>query len=133
MHDATIDRMVAYVTFEVDRAVKGDPGSTVTVKLLAGQSIVGLPRFQEGEEVVLFLYGESELGLTSPVGFGQGKFSVIEDKLNRKIAVNEFGNRDLMKGVSGQARSKLGTDYQIWSGKRELESDALLDMIEKLR
>ncbi len=131
MHDPQTGRRVTQATFEVHRAVKGEPGPTITVKLLGG--IVGQPRFVEGEEVVLFLYGESALGLSSPVGFGQGKFSIIETKHGRTIAVNEFGNRNLMKGLSSDAQARLGLAHDLWKNKRELDSGALLDMVEQLR
>ena len=38
--------------------------------------VPGLPRYGVGEEVVLFLRGESGRGFTSPVGLGQGVYRV---------------------------------------------------------
>jgi len=81
--DPDIGRTVTEATFDVSRAVKGNPGQTITVRFLGAQSsgvspsaIAGPPPFRPDEEVILFLYGESALGFRSTVGFGQGKFSV---------------------------------------------------------
>ncbi len=94
--DAALGIEVTRARFRVERAIKGRPGSTIEIKLLGGESrLAGVPTFRIGEEVVLFLYGTSDLGFTSPVGLGQGKFSVVTDKQGRKLAFNEFGNANL--------------------------------------
>jgi hypothetical protein len=103
--DPRLGRLVTHVTFQVDRAAKGDLGKTVTIRLLGDQEdvagrpagIAGLPRFRAGEEVILFLYPDSGSGLTSPVGFGQGKFDLVKDKQGRSLAVNQLGNRNLLR------------------------------------
>jgi hypothetical protein len=59
-----------------------------TVTARPGEATEGLPRFEVGEELILFLYGDSSRGLTSPVGFGQGKFKVIRDKGGKQHAAN---------------------------------------------
>jgi hypothetical protein len=51
--------------------------------------------FAKGERAVLFLYGENARGLTSPVGLGQGRFTVFEDKQGRKLAMNGFAKLGL--------------------------------------
>jgi hypothetical protein len=138
--DPDLGRVVTLATFEVDRAVKGEVGATVTIKLLggspegaaAGNSIAGLPRFRPGEEVVLFLYGESRLGLSSPVGLGQGKFTVFEDKQGGKVAVNAFGNANLTRGLSQEAQQLLAPTLRAWSGADAVAPTTLLDMVEAL-
>ena len=97
------------VTFQVDRTLKGKAGDLLTIRQPAslpgaGEArILGLPRFRPGEEVILFLYGESASGLTSPVGLGQGKFTVFTDKAGRRWAVNGHGNRNLSRGRAAEA------------------------------
>jgi hypothetical protein len=138
--DPDLGRVVTLATFEVDRAVKGELGDTVTVKLLGGgpegggaeTSIAGLPGFRPGEEVVLFLYGESRLGLSSPVGLGQGKFTVFEDKQGGRIAVNAFGNAHLTRGLSQEAQRLLAPTMTGWNEPGELDPKTLLDMVEAL-
>src|SRR3990172_4593600 len=100
-YNAAIGRPTTLVTFEVDRVVKGGAGRRVTIQTLGSPDdaarratrAVGIPQFREGEEVVLFLYGESAAGMSAPVGLGQGKFSVVRDKEGRRLAINQFGNR----------------------------------------
>ena len=139
--DAELGQTVTRATFQVHRAVKGSVGGRVTITILGdveadagrGAGVQGLPRFREGEEVVLFLYGDSARGLTSPVGFGQGKFAVTKDKRGRRMAVNGFGNRNLFNGLSGQARARLGEQSIAWKDRRGIHPDALLDLVKSLR
>ncbi len=138
----TLGVEVTLATFEVDRAIKGDVGDTITVTLFGGKStggsapaIIGRPNFTVGEELVLFLYGESSVGLSSPVGLGQGKFNVFTDKQGSKIAVNEFGNKNLFRGMSVDAKGRLDSANPQWLQRRELElkPGALLDMTDSLK
>ena len=131
---------VTSITFEVDHAIKGEIDSTFTMRMLgsddseggASHRILSLPRFRPGDEVVLFLYGESELGLSSPVGLGQGRFSVITDKTGKKIAVNDLSNRNLLRGISDDARQRLGPAFGQWKDRKDLDPGALMDMVEQL-
>jgi hypothetical protein len=128
--DPMLGAEVTVATFQVERAIKGDAGGRVTIRMLGGAA--GVPRFQPGEDVVLFLYGESRLGLTSPVGLGQGRFSVMTDKLGRRVAINDFANRNLLQGLTPAGRSRLGPALQAAEAQREIEPAALLDMAETL-
>ena len=138
--DPELGREVTIVTFRVTRAVKGDVGETVTVRMLGrqdaaatrGEAVAGHSRFEAGEEVVLFLYGDSSLGLTSPVGLGQGKFTVVEDKQGRKIAFNSTGNKTLFGGLTSRASERLGAAVEQWKRKQGVEPEALLDMAATL-
>lgn len=62
--------------------------------------------FQEGERLVLFLYPESRYGFTSPVGFGQGAFS-IEREGTREVVRNVWGNSFFKWGLSEQTMRAL--------------------------
>ena len=138
--DPQLGGEITSVTFEVDRVLKGDVDSTFTLRMLgsakdsgkASHRIVGLPSFRPGDEVVLFLYGESDLGLSSPVGLGQGRFAVITDKMGNRIAVNDLSNKNLMRGISGAARERLGASFDQWKERKDLDPDALMDMVEQL-
>ena len=74
-----------WITLDVARTVKGAAAGQVVFKQfgvsrpLADGTVArvsGLPRYVVGEEVVLFLRGDSGRGFTSPVGFGQGVYRV---------------------------------------------------------
>ncbi len=129
-----------FVTFTVDRMVKGEPRPEMTIKVLGVQTPPregeagshGAPRYREGEEVILFLYGDSRSGFTSPVGFGQGKFSVIRDKHGAHLALNAYGNRGLMERLSTRAEERLGGRAAEYHGRPGISPDDLLDMVKSL-
>lgn len=63
------------ITFRVTQGFRGvRNGETLTIHEWAGLWS-GRPRYRLGEQVVLFLYPQSRLGLTSPVGGSLGKFA----------------------------------------------------------
>ena len=63
------------VTFHVENAMKGvTPGSDLTISQWAGLWSSG-QRYRMGEKVLLFLYPNSKLGLTSWVGGAMGRFA----------------------------------------------------------
>lgn len=139
--DPDLGLTVTYVTFVPQRAIKGSfRGGRLTIKLLGDQSpaapvgaaIEGLPTFQVGEEVILFLHGDSRHGLTSPVGFGQGKFDVVRDKEGHRVAVNAFGNEQLLAGMSTKARGKVGQRAARVKDHEPVPLDDLLAMAESL-
>src|SRR5262245_20868074 len=137
--DPELGQMVTYATFAAERSGKGGVHGQVTIKLLGdqraarepGRSMAGVPGFERGEEVVLFLYGESRRGLTSPVGLGHGKFMVVRDKNGQKLALNATGNESLFLNLSPGARRKLGTS-SIQPARGGIDPDALLDMVQRL-
>jgi hypothetical protein len=137
--DPVLERPVVEARFEVLRTAKGESSPELTIRLLAAEDaaghrlLAGMPSFESGEEVVLFLYGESELGLTSPVGIVQGKFSVVEDKSGRKFAVNAYGNRHLSRELSADATRRLGAEVETLRAEREVEVDRLLDWATRLQ
>lgn len=137
--DPRLGKPVTLMTFEVSRAVKGDLGDTVTIKLLGAVDsssgkggVAGLPTFQRDEEVVLFLYGESSMGLTSPVGFGQGKFTIVKTKRGERFALNAFGNKNLLRDLSETAETRLASLRGADGSPGELRPDKLLDMAASL-
>ncbi len=138
--DPELDRDVTIVTVAVTRAVKGEIHGQVVFKMLGRQEVgepeatgvEGLPRFRRGEEVILFLYGDSPAGLTSPVGFGHGKFSVTKDKKGQRQAINAFANTLLFDRLSLGAKERLAPGIERQSGRKAIPPDALLDMVEKL-
>jgi hypothetical protein len=97
-----------------------------------GLAALDVPRFAPGERVVLFLYPDSSLGLTSPVALGQGKFSVLRDKEGDELAVNALGNRDLLRGLSDAAKEGVGASLMQWETKPGMPAEALLDGTEEL-
>ena len=90
--DPSTGLIVTWVTFEVSRGIKGDVGETETFKQIGGTDeeltlSSFTPAFRVGEEVLLFIYPESPVGLTTAVGLHQGKFNIYTDKKTGKRKV----------------------------------------------
>ncbi|MBE9563856.1 MAG: hypothetical protein IMF17_01325 [Proteobacteria bacterium] len=82
--DDTNKRIATFTTFKIAELIKGDAGSTHTIKQIGGIHaesktrllIHGVPEFQTGKDYVVFLPEKSALGFSSPLGLHQGQFSV---------------------------------------------------------
>lgn len=91
---------VTEVTYQVQSNVKGDTGTTQVFRTfgvndngvsgMVGGKIVGMPDFYVGREDVLFLYPESKLGLTAPVGISGGIVPIIRDAGGKAYIENPF-------------------------------------------
>jgi len=72
------------VVFAVERAVKGEPGSRLSVVVPGGEVppyrtvLIGAPEFAEGDEAVLFVAGAAT-SRPHVVGLSQGVFRVVAD------------------------------------------------------
>jgi hypothetical protein len=112
--------VVTYTTFRVHEALKGNPGETVTIKQVGGElpaegireKAYGVPRFTAGQSVVLFLYGTSQAGFSSPVGLDQGRF-MISNEPNGPEVTNGRDFRDMAQRMSDTApagaKERLGS------------------------
>lgn len=125
--DPALGRKLTITVFEVEQSVKGQLGATFTLRTLDGVS-----DFHLDDEVVLFLYGESKLGLSSPVGLGQGRFSIVRDKGGRRVAINDLGNDRLLSGLTPQAQSRLGASISPSRSPADIEAPELLGMAAAL-
>lgn len=122
--DPQFGQTVTVIEFEVVEALKGRLGETHTLKqyggTVAGKShrIAGMPTYTPGEDVILFLYGESQYGLTSPVGISQGKFTFIRDEESAlpPMIVNSINNNGLLMGFD---RHMLTNDERFDEPKRK--------------
>lgn len=74
--------VVTHTTFAVTDVLKGSVGSSHTIKQIGGRAanvahmVEGTPTFAVGGDYVVFLYGVSSAGFSSPVGLSQGRFVV---------------------------------------------------------
>jgi len=69
-------------------------------------SIIGMPAYETDKKYLLFLRGDSEYGLASPIGLGQGAFRIFEASDGADLAINEFGNRGLFHRMDTRTLSK---------------------------
>ena len=81
--------IVTRVTVVVDRGFKGvGGGETFQLALPGGELgdlgtvVAGMPRFERGEDVLLFATEETERGVRLPVGLGQGVWRVRTDPIS---------------------------------------------------
>jgi hypothetical protein len=124
---------VIEVSFSVSEALKGEVGDTVTFRqidptprqqtdLVSGQgshlrvrslwsaaALAGVPTYAPGEEMMLFLAKEGQLGLTAPMGLWQGKMAVTTTATGEKRVINgalkKTARKDLTLPEPGQAAS----------------------------
>ena len=110
--DPQSGRVVTYTTFEVIETYKGKPGRSLTIKQIGGNlpgaelnvQIPGVPQFEVGKRYVVFLPPASALGFSSPVGLGQGKFTV---KANAQGETMVSNGRDVGELMENMAQSKM--------------------------
>lgn len=106
-------RWCQFTTFSVSEVYKGQVGQQVTIKQVNAKPLPsldgtvvqstlfqGLPEYQHGEEVLVFLHGDSAIGFTSPVGLQQGAFRVVSDASGSKKLINGVGNRGLFQKMA---------------------------------
>jgi len=101
LYDQQQQREVLAFTFRVEQVFKGAAQERLVVK--ASKALVDLkqvPTYRVGQEVILFLSGESRLGFSSPVGLGQGRFHVLRGTGDQRMVVNDRNNRNLFKAMS---------------------------------
>lgn len=134
--------LITEYTFTVSRTMKGISGSTVVFRQFGPAqgtgSIVGMPTYEQGKQYLLFLGKDSEFGLTSPIGFGQGAFLVFHDDSGAPRAINAFGNRGLFHRMDEKqpvlAKASLNRTEQKMLQKTSgaLALDNLLSFVGKL-
>jgi hypothetical protein len=127
--ERTIDRdtrlPVKVIKLEVRERLKGEGDSPFNFKQLDDHTI----GYTEGEEVLLFLYPTSKLGLTSAVGVEQGTFRM---KLNNGVRylTNRLNNRGLLKdvGAAGAANIQDVEAAKAQTPQGAIQEDRLLDL-----
>jgi hypothetical protein len=104
------------VTFQVEHAIRGAvAGQRLTIYEWAGLWRNG-ERYRVGEQVLLFLYSPSRLGLTSPVAGIMGRFAM--DSRGRVVMsalhMAMLGSDPVF---AGQSWAGLAWDGQSWAGQ----------------
>ena len=113
-HPSFSNLMTVVVTFQVDKTLKGEAGR----KLQFRQFVWDIRDFKDeaiyrrGEQMLLLLGPNSQYGLRSPVGLGQGRFRISKDAAGQETAVNESGNVGLFNSSTARTsamQAKLST------------------------
>jgi hypothetical protein len=134
-----------YTTFTVHQLWKGPLSQTLTIKTYGGIKgslkavIPGMPTFRPGETVLLFLHPASEIGFTSPVGMGQGRFKIFTAPDGRKKAVNDDNNRHLFRNMDQRLLEAAGHQDEVRqfritsdSSAGPVDHDVLKSLIETI-
>ncbi len=85
-------RIVTYVTFKVDDAIKGDPGATYTLRMLGGtvdghtMEVTDSPKFKVGDRDIVFVENNGSQFIPL-VGIMHGRYRVQLDKVTGKEVV----------------------------------------------
>ncbi len=85
-------RIVTYVTFKVDEALKGAPGDNYTIRMLGGtvdgqtMEVTDTPKFKIGDRDILFVEHNGSQ-FVPLVGIMHGRFHVQKDKRNGRDTV----------------------------------------------
>lgn len=88
--------IVSYVTFKVEDAVKGKPGSTYTIRMLGGTvgdqtvEVTDSPKFKVGNRDILFVENNGSQ-FVPLVGIMHGRFRIQRDQTGRDIVMTNEG------------------------------------------
>lgn len=83
--------------------------------------------YELGKKYVLFLHGESRIGLTSPVGFLQGQFDVEAGADGNEKVKNKINNRGLARNLKTQKKLLLRDSYRQHILEEKSEKGESLD------
>jgi hypothetical protein len=89
-------RIVTYVTFRVDDAIKGSPGPSYTIRMLGGtvdgrtMEVTDAPKFQKGDRDILFVEHNGQQFIPL-VGIMHGRFRIEREQDGREIVATNSG------------------------------------------
>lgn len=88
--------IVSYVTFNVEDAIKGNPGSKVTLNMMGGtvgaetMEVSDAPKFKVGDRDILFVENNGTQFIPL-VGIMHGRFHVKKDETGRDVILTNDG------------------------------------------
>ncbi len=89
-------RIVTFVTFRVNEAIKGDPGTTYSMRMLGGtvdgrtMRVTDAPEFKVGDRSLLFVENNGSQFIPL-VGIQHGRFRVQKDQSGRETLLTGGG------------------------------------------
>lgn len=126
------DHAAIWTYYEIvpQEAFKGSPGPALIIQEPGGEidglkmEVVGAPRYQVGEEVVVFA-ARAPLGLRT-CGWGQGRF-VVEGDPGRKRVRRELGDIQLVsaRGRASPAGQGAAPDQDLEAFKQKIRNEVL--------
>lgn len=123
----------------LDALKNAEAGQVVEFRQVAsigkGVTIPDIPQFHKGQELLLFMHGESKRGLTSPVGFQQGVFRAEQLPTGEMVFENGYANRNLDHQLEPQAQAQAGlqsSEVRALESGRPIPLSVLRDVVTKL-
>lgn len=124
--------IVTYTTFQVQDVLKGQVAPVHTIKQIGGRlaaaagsievrQFEGVPQFEVGESYVVFLYGVSAAGFSSPVGLAQGKFDVLPGPAGQQVS----NGRDFKEMTANRPALRLPQSAQTRLDRSQGQVDRL--------
>ncbi|MGW8323298.1 MAG: hypothetical protein ACWGSD_17255 [Thermodesulfobacteriota bacterium] len=83
------------ISFEISRTLKGDLQGTI---VLNNPGFPGAPAFNEGEELILFIYTRNDTHVLT--GFQQGSFKIVTDSSGNRVLDRRMPSRQ--QSLAGQ-------------------------------
>lgn len=130
------DFIYTYVTIQVDEVFKGAPVSTVHLEELGGQVgewihyVPGVPHYEEGEQVLVFLHDLQKNGLYRTYGMVQGAFRFETDPATGQEILTRPGDWSETSLVAMGEVSDLSPMRADGSYAAEPMLDALREWVE---
>jgi hypothetical protein len=91
-------RIVTFVTFAIEDAIKGNPGNSYTIRMLGGtvgkdtMEVSDAPKFKVGDRDILFVEHNGDQ-FVPLVGIMHGRFHVLKDENGRETVAKDSGAR----------------------------------------
>ena len=122
------------VQLKVVDVLKGQSGEFLTFRqfIWDARDRVDAAGYHKGQELVLLLNAPSKLGLRSPVGLEQGRFTVRHLAGGQTRAINGNGNFFLFssaEGQTGKAKSKVVVPPTLVTSPGSVSLDSLKQLI----
>jgi hypothetical protein len=113
-HPTYNNLMTVVVKFRVEKTLKGEAGKQIQFRQFVWdvRDFKDGAIYRRGDQMLLLLGPQSEYGLRSPVGLGQGRFRITKDASGLETAVNESGNVALFNSAAARTSAtqmKLST------------------------
>lgn len=113
--------IVTYVTFNVEDAIKGNPGATYTIRMLGGTvgdetlEVSDAPKFKIGDRDILFIQNNGQQFIPL-VGIMHGRFHVEQDTQS---------GTDMVRANNGEAVTNLATLGQLDAATVKAKTNAV--------
>src|SRR5207244_846101 len=124
--------IMSYVTLKVEDAIKGNPGSTITLRMLGGtvggetMEVSDAPKFKVGDRDILFVENNGTQ-FVPLVGIMHGRFRVKKDAAGQDAVFTNEGSplSDVTQLGKNEAAASAGRALSMGEFKQEIHTKPL--------